>query len=80
MNILKCSIEGCDSIFQTEESLHPEAKYICKLHNKTEQKVFFQEYQLDKQLRRASRPIGTEHIHNQGSDVLTADDIGVDSE
>ena len=72
MNTIKCGIDKCPSVFQTEMAVSPKATYVCKLHSKTEQEVFFQEHQYDKDLRRAARPIHTSHIHRQGE--------GIDSE
>jgi len=37
--------------------------------------IRFQTHQFDKDLRRGRRPGGTEHIQNQGSDVITAEDL-----
>ncbi len=75
MNTVKCGIGDCPSVFQTEEAVSPNARFVCKLHNKTEQKLFFQEDQFDKGLRIAKKPQGTSHINNQGSDVRTAEQI-----
>lgn len=35
----------------------------------------FQSHQFDKDLRISGKPSGTDHIANQGSDVITADEI-----
>jgi len=67
MNTLKCSIGECPSVFQTEEPIHPNARYVCRLHNKTEQKVFFQKNQFDKGLKQGRAPIGTAHIGHSDS-------------
>ena len=37
--------------------------------------VHFQDSQFDKDLRKSSKPTGTSHIANQGSDVLTSKDV-----
>jgi hypothetical protein len=37
--------------------------------------LHFQAHQFDKDLRRSRKPIGTEHIHNQGADTLTSGEI-----
>lgn len=66
MNTVKCGINNCPSVFTTEEPVSPDVRYICKRHNKTEQKVFFQTHQFDKDLKRAGKPIGTTHIQRQG--------------
>jgi len=68
MNSIKCGIEECPSVFQTEEALSPNARYVCRLHPKVEQEVFFQENQFDKDMSRAGTPIGTTHIpHRRGT-------------
>jgi hypothetical protein len=78
MSAIKCSGENCSEIFETNEPVSPNVKYTCRFHTpKVEHSVFFQEHQFDKDLRRAGRPIGTDHIKNQGSDILTADEIGL---
>lgn len=41
----------------------------------SDQELHFQSHQFDKDLKRGSRPQGTGHIHNQGSDVIDADEI-----
>jgi hypothetical protein len=66
MNVIKCGIKDCPSIFQTEEAVSPKARYACKLHGEAEQKVFFQEHAFDKDLARSGKPIGTSHIQRQG--------------
>ena len=69
MNSIKCGIGECPSEFQTEEALSPNARYVCKLHTPTEQKVFFQEHQFDNNpiMNTAGSPIGTTHIpHRAG--------------
>jgi hypothetical protein len=66
MNTVKCGVGECPSVFQTEEPLSPNARYICKLHTEAEQRVFFQENSFDKELSRAGKPIGTSHIQRQG--------------
>jgi hypothetical protein len=73
MNTVKCGIGECPSVFQTEEPLSPNARYVCKLHKPTEQKVSFQENQFDKDLKRGAKPVGTTHIANQASEVIDAD-------
>lgn len=67
MNTLKCGIKDCPSVFQTEEPIHPNARYVCSLHNKAEQTVFFQKHQFDRGLKQGKSPMGTGHVHNQGS-------------
>lgn len=71
MNTLKCHIEGCDSVFQTNEPLAPDAKYTCRLHMPSKQRVRFQSHQFDKQLRSGRSPVGTNHIKNQGSQITS---------
>lgn len=63
MNTIKCSTNGCTNIFQTEEALHPQATYQCRLHTtKAPDTVRFQEHAHDKDLARAKSPVGTTHI------------------
>ena len=69
MNSIKCSNGGCSSVFETEEQLSPSATYTCRAHTKVGKSQHFQPNQFDKDLRRAAKPIGTNHILNQGSDV-----------
>jgi hypothetical protein len=71
VNTLKCCIDGCKSIFQTEEPLAPDAKYTCRLHLPSKQRVHFQSHQFDKQLRNGRSPVGTNHIKNQGSQITS---------
>lgn len=73
MTTLKCSVGECPSVFQTEEPLSPNARYICKIHTPTKKKVSFQENQFDKDLKRGAKPIGTTHVANQASEVVDAD-------
>ncbi len=75
VNAIKCGIGDCPSVFQTEEALSPNARYVCRLHSKTEQTVFFQDAQFDKGLKMAKKPQGTTHIKNQGSEIMTAEDV-----
>jgi hypothetical protein len=42
--------------------------------------IHFQSGQFDKDLRRAYRPEGTDHIPNQGSDILQVEDIYTEEE
>ncbi len=68
MNTVKCGVEECPSVFQTEEPLSPNAKYICKHHTSVDQKVHFQWHQFDRNMNRAGTPVGTSHIpHRQGT-------------
>jgi predicted NAD-dependent protein-ADP-ribosyltransferase YbiA (DUF1768 family) len=70
VNTIKCSADGCTNIFQTEEALHPQATYQCKLHTTVApDKNRFQEGQFDKNMRRARKPTGTAHIKRQGSET-----------
>lgn len=66
MNQVKCGVGECPSVFKTEEPLSPNVRYVCRLHTKVEQRVFFQESQFDKSLARAGKPTGTAHIQRQG--------------
>ena len=75
MNTVKCCVGECPSTFQTEVALSPNAKYVCKLHTKREQEAFFQIDQFDKDLRRGRKPMGTSHVANQGSEVLTSEEV-----
>ena len=77
MNTIKCGIDKCPSVFQTEMPLSPNATYVCKLHSKTEQEAFFQENQFDRNLKRAAHAQGTSHISHQGSEILTAEEIAI---
>ena len=43
--------------------------------DESDKDVHFQDTQFDKDLRTARKPMGTSHIPNQGSDVLTSKDI-----
>lgn len=81
MPTIRCAGRGCTSEFKTSEPLSPNAKYSCKSHtrpNKDEER--FQKFQFDADLRRSGTPVGTAHIHNQGSDVLTAPDLATGRE
>jgi hypothetical protein len=71
MSTLKCWVEGCNSVFQTEEQLASNAKYTCRLHMPSKQRVRFQSHQFDKQLRSGRNPVGTNHIKNQGSQITS---------
>lgn len=75
MTIVKCKVEGCQSSFTTNEVVAPNASYICKLHAPAEQDAFFQEHQFDRDLKLAHKPQGTHHIPNQGSEVMTSEEI-----
>lgn len=78
MNIIKCSVGGCESVFQTEEAVSPKATFLCRFHtprHKPEPGDRFQPFQFDRSLRRAGRPVGTSHIQKQGSDVETAEHL-----
>jgi hypothetical protein len=78
MEMIKCSGKNCMATFETDGPLSPNAKYTCREHTtKGSDTVRFQATQFDKGLRIAKKPLGTSHIPNQGSDVLTADDIGL---
>lgn len=65
MNIVKCGVGECPSVFKSEEPLSPSVRYVCKLHDASEQRVFFQEYQFDKNMSYGAGPIGTTHIPYQ---------------
>lgn len=70
MNTIKCSTPECVNVFSTTEDLHPQATYQCRLHTaKAPDKTRFQDSQFAKNLRRASKPIGTTHIKRQGSET-----------
>lgn len=77
MATIKCSTEGCTAVFETTDAVSPKATYSCKLHTPRSKsnKVRFQQHQFDKDLRRSRTPMGTSHLHNQGSDIITADDF-----
>jgi hypothetical protein len=65
VNVINCSIKGCTNFFQTEEAVHPQATYQCRLHTtKAPDTVRFQEYANDKDLavKRGQMPVGTTHI------------------
>lgn len=71
MNILKCKVKGCKAVYKTDLPLAPGAEYTCREHMpKGKQRVHFQETQFDKVLRNGRSPLGTNHIKNQGSQVL----------
>jgi len=51
VNTIKCSQEGCEAVFKTNEPLSPGAKYTCREHTgKAANDVRFQNYQFDKVL------------------------------
>ncbi len=78
MRTIKCSTDGCNESYKTSEHISPKATYSCKNHTEpNEDRIRFQSHQFDKDLRIAKKPIGTSHIRNQGSDVMTADEIGI---
>lgn len=78
MSKIICSGKGCTAFIAVDMPLHPDAKYSCREHTaRGSNKVRFQATQFDKGLRIAKKPLGTSHILNQGSDVLTSDDIGL---
>jgi hypothetical protein len=63
VNVINCSSKGCTNTFQTEEAVHPQATYQCRLHTtKAPDTVRFQEHAHDKDLARAKSPVGTTHI------------------
>lgn len=67
MNELKCRVENCQSVFQTEDQFAPGAKYTCRNHMpKIKQDVFFQRRQFDKDLKQGRKPAGTSHVQRQG--------------
>jgi hypothetical protein len=70
---IQCGIDGCPEIFWTDQRLSSEPHFVCRYHTRTEQKVFFQEHQFDGALRSSSKPTGTSHITNQGSDLTPSD-------
>jgi hypothetical protein len=76
LTVIKCGIGDCPSVFKTEEAVAPNVKYACKRHTETEQRVFFQDHQFDKDLKHGVKPIGTTHIKHQGSEILTSEQIG----
>lgn len=80
MNKIRCSIGDCPSVFETEEAVSPKIQYICRLHPKKEQDTYFQENQFDKDMKRGSKPMGTQHIKNQASEILTSEDIPSDDQ
>src|SRR5208282_4071039 len=43
--------------------------------DEADSKLRLQNYQFDPDMNRAGKPIGTSHIKNQGSEILSADDI-----
>lgn len=73
---IQCSIAGCDSTFTTNESVSEDATYICKRHTFSK-RIRFQDCQFDPDLRYARSSLGTQHISNQGSNILTPDDIEI---
>lgn len=76
MTKIKCSVESCAATFESDVPLSPKATYTCRAHTRpSKDEERFQKHQFDPDLRRSGSPIGTSHIHNQGSDILTAPDI-----
>jgi len=73
LTVVKCGIGDCSSVFKTEEAVSPNVGYVCKSHTETEQRIFFQEHQFDKDISRSGKPIGTSHIHRQGWVSASAD-------
>lgn len=84
--IIKCQTTGCESSFETDDTIAMTAKFVCRNHTpKEDQKVFFQEalyhdkgvrrVQFDKTMRRSGKPQGTAHIPFQGSDGIDSDHI-----
>jgi hypothetical protein len=41
LNEISCIVPGCSSVFQSEEPLHPNARYFCKKHRRTARKRFW---------------------------------------
>lgn len=73
LNVVKCGIGDCSSVFKTEEAVSPNVRYVCKNHSEVEQRVFFQDHQFDENLKRGIKPIGTAHIKRQGNEHLEQD-------
>ena len=66
MTTIKCSGEGCVAVFETSEPVSPNAKYTCKVHTpKSKDKARFQSHQFERDLSRAGKPLGTNHIPHQ---------------
>lgn len=77
LTMLKCSNAGCDAVFETSAAISPNTKFSCKLHTRpTGKDERFQGTQFDKEMRRAAHPVGTNHISNQGSDIVDSNDFG----
>ncbi|VVB50893.1 Uncharacterised protein [uncultured archaeon] len=76
MNKLKCSNAECSAFIETSESVSADATYSCRAHTKKyAPPIAFQHAQFDSDFRRAANPVGTTHIHNQGSDTQTSEDL-----
>lgn len=45
------------------------------IKDNVDKELRFQEHAFDKDLKRSARPVGTSHIHNQGSDIMTSEEI-----
>jgi hypothetical protein len=69
MNRVKCSIEECPAVFETEEPLSASVRYVCRLHTPAPQEsASFQGHQFDHDMNRAGTPVGTAHIpHREGT-------------
>ena len=73
----------CSTVIEVLEPVADVVKYVCRYHPASVQRaaagnakvsrpeVHFQDCQHDYDLKRGRAPVGTEHIQNQGSNVLT---------
>ena len=67
---LYCTIDGCPNFVNTSGKVNSDATFTCRDHNPPgEENAHFQESQLDPDLRRSHKPVGTEHIRRQGSET-----------
>lgn len=72
---LKCKIDGCESVINLDGmATSPEITYECRNHTPAVAEPHFQECQFDKDLRRAAKPIGTNHIIRQGEPADTEEE------
>lgn len=73
----------CSTVIEVSEPVVEKVNYICRHHSDSVQRAaagnakvprsdtHIQEYQFDHNLRHGRAPIGSEHIQNQGSNILT---------
>ena len=79
----------CPTVIEVSEPVAEKVSFMCRLHTDSVMRKAvgntklprpttpFQESQHDPKLRWGRMPIGSEHIKNQGSNVLTPDKIHV---